>query len=622
VDSLNTPRCLHQATVLGDGKILISGGWGYNHPAVHGDFNHGIRQAEIYQAVAGTWTTIAPLNNYRREHTTTTLANGNVLVAGGYGHTPDSPYGHTTGPITKAEILNLSTGVWSETAAIASPRYGHTAIALKNGKILMFGAYGGNAEVYAPDTGSWSSAGVTTSGGVAVGKAVGTRLQDGRVIVTGSSDGSAQLYDPVANAWSTTSPGGPQGAHTATLLPTGKVLTLEGYNSPKCVVYDPLSNSWTPTGSPLEPRYSHSACLLPSGKVLICGGLGFRNSQPNFPLTSVELYDPATGKWKAASPTGKSRYFPSLIRIGENRILATGGENSETSNTAEIYDETSNSWTPTAPLLEARSHFSVTPWDGGILATGGMGGFLLPSVEVFDPPFPEIAVEQPDGTSVSSSANKNFGTVGVGSTKAIQFTVLNEGTSSLTGLTVTRSGANAGEFGVALQGSGRLAPGAGTILTITFKPTAVGAKSAILTLVCNDGREHPFVIGLKGRAVSPRPEISVQQPVQTELSDGKSKISFGTMKVSKSGSAKTFVIKNTGTGKLSGLSLKTDGNHPKDYNFGDLEKTSLAPGASTSFKVTFKPTKKGTREAWVHVKSNDANEGSFDIKLTGLGAAN
>jgi hypothetical protein len=48
-------------------------------------------------------------------------------------------------------------------------------------------------------------------------------------------------------------------------------------------------------------------------------------------------------------------------------------------------------------------------------------------------------------------------------------------------------------------------------------------------------------------------------------------------------------------------------------------KTSLAPGSSTTFKVIFKPSAKGTRKANIHIKSNDADENPFDIKLTGQG---
>lgn len=115
------------------------------------------------------------------------------------------------------------------------------------------------------------------------------------------------------------------------------------------------------------------------------------------------------------------------------------------------------------------------------------------------------------------------------------------------------------------------------------------------------------------------PEIVVQQPKGSGLADGSDKRSFGTVKIGKAGSAKTFTIKNTGTAGLTGLKITKTGSNAKDFSVTGPDKTTLAPGAGTTFKVTFKPKAKGNRNAVIHIKSNDADENPFDIKLTGLG---
>ena len=115
------------------------------------------------------------------------------------------------------------------------------------------------------------------------------------------------------------------------------------------------------------------------------------------------------------------------------------------------------------------------------------------------------------------------------------------------------------------------------------------------------------------------PEIVVQQPKGSGLTDGTAKRSFGTVKVGKAGTAKTFTIKNTGTAKLTGLKITKTGSDAKDFSVTGPEKSTLAPGAGTTFKVTFKPKAKGNRNAAIHIRSNDADENPFDIKLTGLG---
>ena len=85
-------------------------------------------------------------------------------------------------------------------------------------------------------------------------------------------------------------------AHTATLLPNGKVLVSGGWDlrhgvsdpepNPEGIafasdyylirssseLYDPVTKLWTPTGSMLAARESHTATLLPNGMVLAAGG--------------------------------------------------------------------------------------------------------------------------------------------------------------------------------------------------------------------------------------------------------------------------------------------------------------------------------------------------------------
>ncbi len=121
---------------------------------------------------------------------------------------------------------------------------------------------------------------------------------------------------------------------------------------------------------------------------------------------------------------------------------------------------------------------------------------------------------------------------------------------------------------------------------------------------------------LEGAAAAP--EISVQQPQTKELIDGKVSISFGSVKVGRSGMTKTFYITNLGDAELTGLSITKDGKNKDDFAVGTLAKMTLPSKSSVQFKVTFKPAAKGTKNAAIHIKSNDSNESPFDIKLTGI----
>lgn len=115
------------------------------------------------------------------------------------------------------------------------------------------------------------------------------------------------------------------------------------------------------------------------------------------------------------------------------------------------------------------------------------------------------------------------------------------------------------------------------------------------------------------------PEIEVQAR-GVALVDGDSRQSFGTALVGQSGRVSRFTIKNTGTSALKDLAILVGGANPGDYSFTPLTRTGLAPGASTSFKVTFMPSAGGIRRAILQIKSNDLNENPFDIVLGGSGA--
>lgn len=170
----------------------------------------------------------------------------------------------------------------------------------------------------------------------------------------------------------------------------------------------------------------------------------------------------------------------------------------------------------------------------------------------------------------------------------------------------------------------------GGMYEYTLKPFIAGQPDGYLTLWISEGagRYEVYLDGMFGNSqtggftigsASKSPEINVQQPAGSNLTDSAGNKSFGTATVGGKGTSKTFTIKNTGTAKLTGLKILKDGANKGDFQIGAPGAASLAPGASTTFKVTFKPTSAGTRKAGIHIASNDADENPFDIKLGGEG---
>ncbi|CAF1211024.1 unnamed protein product [Rotaria sordida] len=71
---MNDTRSYHTASVLTNGKVLASGGFGNGV---------NLNSAELYDSSTGIWTTTGSMNNSRRQHTASVLTSGKVLVSGG-----------------------------------------------------------------------------------------------------------------------------------------------------------------------------------------------------------------------------------------------------------------------------------------------------------------------------------------------------------------------------------------------------------------------------------------------------------------------------------------------------------------------------------------------------------
>jgi hypothetical protein len=146
----------------------------------------------------------------------------------------------------------------------------------------------------------------------------------------------------------------PRAYHTATLLLNGKVLVAGGtltydYTTPylkataTAELYDPARGTFIPTGSVITARTQHTASLLPDGRVLIAGGYGLDGYGGGPSLNTAEIYDPATGTFRAAGSMIHDECFFQSLLLGNGKVLLLGGSQ------AELYDPTNGSFADAGP---------------------------------------------------------------------------------------------------------------------------------------------------------------------------------------------------------------------------------------------------------------------------------
>jgi hypothetical protein len=318
--SMLRPRYNHTATLLNNGKVLLSGGG-------QGSTTVFLAAAELYDPASGTWSTTGTMASARYQHTATLLPNGKVLVAGG-----DNS---ASGSLAAAEVYDPASGAWSPATPMGSARLYHTATLLPDGKVLVAGGQGDSgylaaAELYNPATDTWSATAPMAS---ARYQHTATLLPNGKVLVAGGLNNSghltaAELYDPASGTWSAAPPmATPRRVHAATLLPNGKVLVAGGFNSngylAAAELYDPATGTWSTAAPMASPRREYTAVVLPTGKVLVSGG---RTTGNNY-LAASELYNPASGTWSTATPMDWPRDSHTATLLPSGKVLVSGGYN-------------------------------------------------------------------------------------------------------------------------------------------------------------------------------------------------------------------------------------------------------------------------------------------------------
>jgi hypothetical protein len=217
---MTEPRCSHVAVPLLDGRVFIMGGGGGRL----GD----LATAEVFDPATSTFSSVGRMRS--NHYLATRLADGRVLLTGG-----QSDQGEI---LASAEIFNPETGRFETTGDMTVARVKHAAALLPDGRVLIIGGSDqrgynkrfNSTEIYDPETGRFSPGPNLRSGRHKIRDAVAV-LPSGALLVGGGAvhpeiyDPEDRVFIPVRGELS-----GPQMFATATVLQTGEVLILGGYD--------------------------------------------------------------------------------------------------------------------------------------------------------------------------------------------------------------------------------------------------------------------------------------------------------------------------------------------------------------------------------------------------------
>ena len=208
-------------------------------------------------------------------------------------------------------------------------------------------------------------------------------------------------------------------------------------------------------------------------------------------------------------------------------------------------------------------------------------------------------------TAKLSPTALNFGAWAVGLTStADKVTLTNVGTTSLTITSIAVTGADAADFGETTTCGSSLAAAKSCTVSVTFKPSTTGVRSADLTFT--DGASgSPQQVPLSGTGTT------------AELNPRS--LSFGSVTVGTTSAVKTVTLKNVGTTAITISSVTIAGTDPGDFAQSKTCGSSLAAGASCTISVTFAPTTTGARSATLKVTDSAAGSPQT-VSLSGTGS--
>lgn len=316
--ALDQPRAVHRATTLLDGRVLITGGC--TQPGCEG-FAAG-RTSEIFDPDTRQITPGPQASEPRASGTATLLTDGRVLLTGGYP-------GEGRPPTGSMELFDPQTGRFATLDEQTTPRAAHSATMTPDGRVLLAGGFGADGdalrstEFFDPATDA-----VEPGPELPAPRAGHAAVEVGRrVVLIGGSDGATATTSTAVLSDDDWRDGPELSAarvkHGATTLPDGRVLVVggsssdEGRNLLRSTELLDIARGETKPGPDLtEGQYKLDGAVvsLPDGRVVVAAG------------TRLDVFDPSTNRITTIdSRPVPRRSFVTASVVDDAEVLVAGG---------------------------------------------------------------------------------------------------------------------------------------------------------------------------------------------------------------------------------------------------------------------------------------------------------
>ena len=242
------------------------------------------------------------------------------------------------------------------------------------------------------------------------------------------------------------------------------------------------------------------------------------------------------------------------------------------------------------------------------------GGSATGSISIASDADDPIITISLSGTGVTQSAMKlspaslAFRNQAVGATSTAQtVTLKSTGNSALSISSIALTGANASDFAQTNNCGSSVVAGASCTISVTFKPTTSGTRTAAVTLTDN-AAGSPQAVSLTGTGTAAVASLSPTS------------LTFASQAVGATSAAQTVTLKSTGNSALSISSIVLTGANASDFAQTNNCGSSVAAGANCTISVTFTPAASGTRTAAVTLTDNAAGSPQA-VSLAGTGGS-